>query len=364
LAQFDSTLPLSEAKTIPASWYHEPAIELAERRGVFGGSWIFACRSDQVAGPGAFATIDVAAEPILIVRGDDGTLRAFANICRHRAAKAAPEAAGCSTKFRCRYHGWTYDLSGRLRGVPEFDGVQNFQRESNGLVPYAVNEWGPWVFVHLGASPEPIEPLLQPLSERLSAESLAALKFVERREYVLACNWKVFVDNYLDGGYHVNTIHPSLAGVLDYSEYRIEVFEQSSLQSSPLRAPDASREDASAAGVRTGDRAQYWHLFPNFMINHYGDVMDTNLVLPEGTDRCRVIFDFYFANPAAPGRAEFMAESIHVADQIQAEDVGVCEEVQRNLHSKSYTTGRFSVRREAAGCHFHQALARRLKGLH
>ena len=143
-------------------------------------------------------------------------------------------------------------LAGRLRGVPEFDGVQRFAREDHGLVPYAVQAWGPWVFVHLGESPEPIEALLAPTAERLPAEALAALKFVQRREYVLACNWKVFVDNYLDGGYHVNTIHPSLAGVLEYSEYRIEVFEKSSLQSSPLRKPDSSREDASAAGVQIG----------------------------------------------------------------------------------------------------------------
>jgi choline monooxygenase len=190
--------------------------------------------------------------------------------------------------------------------------------------------------------------------------SLDALRFVARREYDLACNWKVYVDNFLDGGYHVNTIHPGLAGVLDYSQYRTQIAGNTSVQISPLKPADAAG-DPAIGKVRGGGMAYYWWVFPNFMINVYGGSMDTNLVLPLSPDRCRVIFDFYFRDTESSEAQQFIAESIAVADQVQQEDMAICEDVQRGLASVAFDTGRFSVRREAAGYHFHVLLAERLQ---
>jgi choline monooxygenase len=360
LRLFDPDLPLDRARTIPSLWYHDPEIYAAECRSVFGGSWQAVGRTDQVSAPGTFLTAELAGEPLLIVRDAEGVLRAFYNVCRHRAACVVTEAEGKATRLRCRYHGWTYDLAGRLRGTPEFDGVADFRREDNGLVPLAVATWGPIVWVHLGPTPPPLVQFLAPLPERTAGLGVERLRWVQRREYRLACNWKVFVDNYLDGGYHVNTVHPGLAGVLDYSQYRTEVAGQTSVQISPLRPPDRA-DDATTAQVRTGDAAYYWWIFPNFMLNLYQGVMDTNLVLPLGPDGCRVIFDFYFANTEGAESERFVAESIAVAERIQREDVGICEEVQRGLASRSFDTGRFSVRREMAGYHFHRLLAQALR---
>lgn len=347
LAAFDPDLPLERAHTIPGVWYHNAAIFDLERRAVFGNTWQAVGRSAQVAEPGSFLTAEVAGEPVAVVCDQDGTRRAFSNVCRHRAARVVCEPEGKATRLRCRYHGWTYDLAGQLRGTPEFDGVAEFRREEQGLPPLAVDAWGPLVFVHLGTPAPALADFLKPLPE------LESLRFVERREYELACNWKVFVDNYLDGGYHVNTVHPGLAGVLDYSRYRTEVAGNTAVQMSPLRAANEA-----VGKVRTGDMAYYWWVYPNLMINLYQGVMDTNLVLPLAPDRCRVVFDFYFAE-AMP--EALVRESIAVAHQIQVEDVGICEEVQRGLASRSYATGRFSVRREAAGYHFHRLLARQLR---
>ena len=116
------------------------------------------------------------------------------------------------------------------------------------------------------------------------------------------------------------------------------------------------------SGVRAGDNAYYWWVFPNLMLNAYEGVMDTNLVLPLGPDACRVVFDFYFADTGVPAEEAFRTQSIEVGHQVQLEDVGICEEVQRGLASRSYDTGRFSVRREAAGYHFHRLLGRQLRG--
>jgi len=244
--------------------------------------------------------------------------------------------------------------------VPEFDGVQNFRREDNGLLPVHVDTWGPLVWVYLGSNPPPLRTFLAPLIERCG-ELVENLKFVVRREYELKCNWKVFVDNYLDGGYHLNTVHPTLAGVLQYSEYRTECFPTTSLQSSPLRTADESGRAAIAATVRSGSRASYGWAFPGFMINAYAGVMDTNVVLPDGPERCRVVIDFYFSALDRPEDRRRAEESVALGDAIQLEDVGVCEDVQRGLGSRAYQAGRFSYRREEAVFRFHQLLAARLR---
>lgn len=358
LAAFDSELPLARARTIPSAWYHDPEIYALECRRIFAGSWQMVARLDQLTTPGSFVTAEIAGEPILVVRDDQGVLRAFHNVCRHRAAQVINLPQGHVSKLRCRYHGWTYDLQGRLRGTPEFEGVEEFCKDSAGLAPMAVATSGPFVFVHQGKPASALGEFLAPFPERTTGLELEQLKFVGRRDYEIDCNWKVFVDNYQDGGYHVNTVHPGLAGALDYAHYRTENFAHASVQISPLKQAD----DATVGKVRTGSHAYYWWIFPNLMVNIYQGVMDTNLVLPLGPDRCRVIFDFYFAHTEGEANQKFIADSIAVAHQVQLEDLGVCAEVQRGLKSQSYDTGRFSVKREAGGYHFHQLLARWLRG--
>jgi choline monooxygenase len=354
LDTFDPTLPLDRAHTVPSSWYFDPELHDLERRTAFAG-WQAVGRLDQLPGPGSYLTADVAGEPVAVLHDGDGSLRAFHNVCRHRAAPVLTDLCGTATKLRCRYHGWTYDLTGRLRGAPEFEGVADFCRDDFGLVPLAVQTWGPTVWVHPGRPAESLDEFLRPLPERTHGLGIARLRWHARREYELACNWKVYVDNFLDGGYHVHTVHPGLAGVLDYTHYRTVTYPHVSVQESPLKPAEAG---AVEGAVRTGDAAYYWWVFPNFMANLYQGVMDTNLVLPLGPERCRVVFDFYFAE-GTPG--EFVKQSVAVAEQIQQEDIGICEEVQCGLRSRSYTTGRFSVRRENGGYHFHQLLARALR---
>jgi choline monooxygenase len=351
---FNPRLPLPEAHTIPNTWYTIPDRLRLEQEKVFAGSWQCVARVEQLQTPGSYVTCNIAGEPIVLVRDESGVLRGFFNVCRHRAAAVMTEPCGTATKLRCQYHGWTYDLAGQLRGTPEFEGVCHFEKSENGLVPIGgVAEWGPFVWACVERPTQPLEEFLNPLPQWCAERNVFNnLVFAGRREYRVGCNWKVYIDNYLDGGYHVNTVHPGLAGVLNYAEYRTTLYAQCSLQSSPMK-PSTGAEGLT----RTGDLAAYWWLWPNFMINLYSGVMDTNYVLPDGPDRCKVIFEFYFAKGTS---AEFIAQSLSVADQVQAEDVGVCEDVQRGLGSRSYKTGRFSVKREAGAYHFHQLLAQRL----
>jgi len=356
LRDYDADAPLAEAFTIPAPWYVDPRVYELEKKAVFGG-WQMVGRLDQVREPGQFFTVEVAGEPLVIVRGRDGGLRAFFNVCRHHAAAVATEEQGQASSLRCPYHGWTYSLEGELRGTPDFDGVCGFDRGKNGLVPARTDTWENFVFVQLEPGPT-LPEFLGRLPERIRPLGLDRLHFVERRRYEFDSNWKVFVDNYLDGGYHIPFLHKGLDSVLDYAEYTIENEDRFCLQSSPV--VDSGR-DAATAAVRKGDRALYYWLYPNFMINWYEGVMDTNLVLPLGVDRTLVLFDFYFTDVSTEGALARNRASVDVGERIQGEDTGICASVQRGLGSRAYRAGRLSVRREAGEQLFHRLLAADLR---
>ena len=354
---YDPSAPLEEARTIPSAWYLDPRVAELERRTTFSRTWQCVGRVDQVGDPGQYLTGHVAGEPILVVRGDDGVLRGFFNVCRHHAAAVMTEPSGTARSLRCPYHGWTYALDGQLRGTPDFAGVCRFDRAANGLVPLSVATWEKFVFVRLEDAGPSLERFLGDLVEKFKPLGLGELHFVERRHYPFDCNWKVFVDNYLDGGYHVPYLHKGLDSVLDYQQYAIENGENYCLQWSPIVREGA---EAQTGAVRQGDRALYYWIYPNFMVNWYEGVLDTNLVVPLGVNRTEVIFDFYFADASAASRERNLA-SIEVGQRIQDEDTAICHSVQRGLASRAYVAGRLSVRREAGEHLFHRLLAADLR---
>jgi nitrite reductase/ring-hydroxylating ferredoxin subunit len=190
-------------------------------------------RIEQLHTSGRFITCDVAEQPIVVVRGTDDDVRAFFNVCRHHAAAVATEAEGSARYLRCPYHGWTYSLEGELKGTPDFSGACDFDRAANGLVPVALAEWEKWVLIGLESASPPLAAFLgDTLRAQIGELHLERLSWMERRHYFVDCNWKVFVDNYLDGGYHVPYLHHDLDSVLDYSAYTIENGERHCLQAS------------------------------------------------------------------------------------------------------------------------------------
>ena len=354
--------PLENASTIPAPWYFDPRIAQLERDSVFASNWQVVGRLDQVKDPGQFFTIDINSEPLLVVRGDDGKLRAFYNVCRHHAAAVVPEEKGRAKQFRCPYHGWTYGNDGALKGMVEFEGVCNFNRADNGLVPVRLDVWENFLFVNLdGKAASLLEFLGRVPALAAPLKLTEKLHYFDRRIYALNCNWKVYVDNYLDGGYHVPHAHKGLSSVVEYTKYTIENFERSCLQSTPLDSSGAL--DSSIGSTRQGHAFYLW-VYPNFMINAYSGVMDTNLVLPLGVDKCAVIFDYFFAD-VSPAATQHHRESIAVSEKVQDEDMAICDSVQRGLASRAYVAGRLSVHREAGEHLFHRLLhADLMQGMH
>lgn len=351
LADFDATAPLSRASTIPGSWYADERVYAREMQTVFARSWQMVAREDQLRDVGDYVTAEVAGEPIVVVRDRAGTLRAFYNVCQHHAAVVMTACAGRAERLKCPYHGWTYGLDGRLERTTELEGVEAM--DTTGLVPVDVATWEHLVFVRLEGSGGIGAWLGERLQGELAGLGLGALRHAGRRELEVACNWKVFVDNYLDGGYHVPFLHRGLSSVLAFKDYRIECFDRVCLQTSPIAEGGG---EAATASVRKG-RASYWWLYPNLMLDAYDGYLDTNLVVPMGTDRTKVIFDFWFAEGAE------IEASIDVSMRIQEEDRAICESVQRGLRSRGYHKGRLSVRREAGENLFHRLLAADLRSL-
>lgn len=355
---YDPEAPLAEASTPPAEWYIDPRVFKLEEQTVFTRSWQMVGRAAQVAEAGQYVSGEIAGEPILAVRGGDGILRGFFNVCRHHGAAVVAELEGAAEVLRCPYHGWTYSLGGELRGTPDFAGVRNFDRRAHGLPPVETALWEHWLFARIeSGGPTLGESFGDDLAERARAFDLRKFRWLERRHYTVECNWKVYVENYLDGGYHVPSIHRGLHSVLDYQQYLIENGARFCVQSSPLMAEGA---DALTSRVRQGERAFYCWIYPNFMINCYGETMDTNLVRPLAVERTEVVFDYYFAD-VSEGARELNDASISVSERIQDEDAAICRSVQRGLCSRSYLPGRLSPRREAGEHLFHKLLYADLK---
>jgi choline monooxygenase len=349
---------LAHASTPPSHWYFDPRLLAAEQERVFARTWQLAGREEQVASPGDYFTATVGGEPIIVVRGADDRLRALSNVCRHRAGPVA-SGAGSRKVFQCGYHGWTFALDGRLLGAPEFDGVADFSRAAVCLPAFKVETWAGLVFVNLDADAAPLGDYLEDLPASLADRDLTAMKFAARKDWYVDCNWKVYVDNYLEG-YHIPLVHPSLNRELDYGRYRTETRRYYSIQHAPVRptAEARIRVDGDAAA----GEAQYFWLFPNLMLNVYPDNYSTNLIVPLGAERTLTIFEWYFREPEAQETQEKLRRTVEFSDEIQLEDIRICEAVQRNLHSRTYSQGRYSAKRENGVHHFHGLLAEFLGG--
>jgi choline monooxygenase len=272
-------------------------------------------------------------------------------VCRHRAGVVA-RGAGNRKTLQCAYHGWLYGLDGRLRNTPEFDGVENFNKEEYGLMPIRVEAWGPFVFVNMSdAAPSLIETLGEIPAETEKFD-FSGMKRVERRVYDVNANWKVYIDNYLEG-YHLPIAHPGLFRELDYANYRVETQRYYSKQHAPirpLRAEDAAGRRYTA--LRGDDQAFYYWIFPNFMLNIYLDMLQINVIIPVSHDRTITLFEWYFADPGSPETWNNLQDSIAFSDEIQKEDIELCEDVWRNLQTGVYDQGRFCVNRENGVHHF------------
>jgi len=360
------------ARTLASRFYTDPHILEIEREKIFRRSWQLVGTLDQACGeingvkrtiadPESYFTMDVAGEPVIVVRDKVGILRAFSNVCRHRAGPIAL-GSGCKNVLRCQYHGWTYTLDGRLIGTPDVEGVEFFDRSTMGMVPLRLEVWEDFIFVsfHFKQDDGTLESLstyLGKIPEQARGFQFAGLQLAERRDYVINCNWKVYVDNYLEG-YHIPIAHPGLMREIDYSQYRTETFRYYSQQFAPIRAmkPSDAGERFYAPGTGLQEALYFW-IFPNLMLNIYPDNISTNVIVPLSHDKTLTIFEWFFHDVDSPKTKERIEKAVAFSDEVQQEDILLCENVQKGLRSSTYDRGRYSVKRENGVHHFHMLLS-------
>jgi choline monooxygenase len=354
------------AHTLASRFYTDPAILDVEKARIFRRTWQLVGTLDHACGEvnglkrtiadrESFFTADVAGEPVVVVRDKEGTLRAFSNVCRHRAGPIAL-GSGCKNVLRCAYHGWTYTLDGRLIGTPDVEGIEFFDRSTMGMVPLRLEIWEGFLFVNFDRDAEPLSAYLGGIPEQARGFQFEGLQFAERRDYIIHCNWKVYVDNYLEG-YHIPIAHPGLMREIDYSQYRTDTFRYHSQQFAPIRAmkPEDAEQRFYAPGNGTQEALYFW-IFPNLMLNIYPDNVSTNLIVPLSQDKTLTIFEWFFHDATSEKVQERMKKAIAFSDEVQQEDIGLCENVQRGLQSSLYDRGRYSVKRENGVHHFHLLL--------
>src|ERR1700751_1948146 len=354
--QLDVNEQIECAQTLASRFYTDPAILEIEKTRIFLRTWQLVGTLSRscgevsgvkrtIADPETFFTADVCGEPIIVVRDQAGVLRAFSNVCRHRGGPIAL-GSGCKNVLRCGYHGWTYTLDGRLVGTPDVDGVEFFDRSMMGMVPLRLETWEQFIFVNFDRQAEPLATYLGNILEQARGFQFAGLQFAERRDYVIDCNWKLYVDNYLEG-YHIPIAHPGLMREIDYAQYRTQTFRYYSQQFAPIRAmkSEDSGERLYAPGVALKEALYFW-VFPNLMVNIYPDNVSTNLILPISQEKTLTIFEWFFHDAGSSSMQERVKKAVQFSDEVQQEDIGLCESVQRGLRSVTYDRGLYSVRRE------------------
>lgn len=338
---------LEQAETLPAELYTSAEVYAREQRVVFANSWQLVAHVEQLAAPGDHVVAEVADVPLILVRGDDGELRALHNVCRHRAGPLATCDGRGAKALRCQYHGWTYTLSGQLRSAHEMNGAEDFDTNSICLPQAHLSVWRGLVFVSIDKAPA-LSEVLAGIDERLGNSGFGHYKRHQHVSYSIAANWKTYVDNFLEG-YHLPHIHPGLSKLLDYRSYQTETAPWYSLQSSPL--------DRVANFYGSGE-ALYYFVYPNTMLNILPGRLQTNRIVPLAPDQCRVDFDFYYPDSDDEKELERRAQDLAFSDEVQVEDIVICERVQRGLASGSYHAGRISPKRESGVHHFHELIRR------
>lgn len=341
-------LPIERAETIPSAWYTERAFWERDVQHVISPSWQFVGHEAELPHPGDYLRAEIAGQPLVLVRDRSGELRAFYNVCKHRGGPLVTQDRGNLRMLQCQYHGWTYQLDGALRGVPKMDRCELFDRSAFALSPIALAQWQGLVFVAIDPPQNTLDVHLGGIADRIAPQSPSRLRPHSRIWYDVACNWKVYVDNYLEG-YHLPLVHPELCTVLDVKGYETETFPTYSLQYSPLRDGD---------GLYGEGQAFYYFVFPNLMLNILPGRMQVNRVDPIAPDSCRVLFAYYYEDVTSPEAQKKIAEDQAFSDRVQQEDIDICEHVQKGLASRAYDRGRFSPDEEQGVHHFQTLLTR------
>ncbi len=320
----------ASTRTLPWSWYTDPAVLELEQVRIFARSWQYVAHAGQLRHPGSYVATRAGGLPVLVVRDRAGELRAFLNVCRHRGSLVCT-GEGRRETLQCPYHAWTYDLDGSLRAAPRADREPGFDRDALGLLPLQVDAWGPFVFVNPDAAAAPLAEHLGELPALLAegGVDVDALAFDRRADGEYEANWKLCVENYLEC-YHCSVAHPAFARAIEVAPGAYALEERPGLLSQFGAPRDGGGGVYDAAGEVA--RGQFHLLFPNTAINVMPGRPNLSIgpIVPLSPTRTYRFLDYFFA----PGvEREWVDDYVALDDQVGAEDRVLVETVQVGVAS-------------------------------
>ena len=348
---------IRRAETPPGWVYSDPEVFERARELVFAPSWQLALDARRLTRAGSVSPCvfleGILPEPLVITRDEQGGLHALSNVCTHRA-NLVVDSEGVVPVLRCRYHGRRFGHDGRFRSMPEFEQAEGFPRPAEDLPAVALERWSRFLFTAL-APALPFDTWITPLATRIGVHGLQDASFepARSRDYELAANWALYVDNYLEG-FHIPYVHAALNDVIDYGSYSTEPLPHGVLQIAHAREGEVAFK-TSRAGLRIA--AYYLWMWPNTMFNVYPWGFSVNVVKPLAVGRTRVSFLTWVSDPSLLDRGAGSG-----LDRVELEDEAVVESVMRGTRARLYGRGRYSPTREAGVHRFHQLLAGALAG--
>ena len=336
-------------KTITSSWYSDEKILKIEKENIFSKSWHLLGSIDRIPNKGDYLIKTINEQPIVVIKDKVGEINVFYNVCQHRGCVLL-EKDGNSKQIKCGYHGWVYELNGELKAARGFD-KEDLDFEQLNLKSIEHYIWMNQIFVKLQSDCNNLPKTLKEIENIISPIKFDNYLFHLRKSYKIKCNWKVYMDNYLEG-FHIPLVHPKLNRVINYKSYSTEIFDNFSLQWCHINAessPYKKTDDAS--------KAYYFTLFPNILFNIAPGRLQTNIIEPINASSCNVYFDYYFENEED---LESIQEDISFSEEVQNEDINICERIQIGLESDGFDHGVFSKKYETGVSHFQSYIEKKI----
>ncbi|GAB6987648.1 aromatic ring-hydroxylating oxygenase subunit alpha [Nocardioides pyridinolyticus] len=342
--------------SLRAEAYTDPAWAECEVRAIFARTWQWICHVETLRDPGSYVSATVGGMPVAVVRDRDGGLRAFYNVCKHRAHELLT-GAGTTRNIVCPYHAWTYSLDGRLKAARRADRMETFHKSEVCLDQVQVEEFGGMVYVNLDLGATPLGEQAPDLAAEIGrwAPDVAQLTHAKRLTYDVASNWKNVIDNFLEC-YHCHIAHKEFVDLVDMDTYEVRTHGIWSSHFAEAGKHANTAYDVSGASVT--EHAVWW-LWPNTCLLRYpgrGNFMVFQ-VLPDGPDRTLETWDFYLETPELePAELESVA---YIDDVLQQQDITIVESVQRGMRTPAFDQGRIVYDPEGSGLsehgvhHFH-----------